>query len=268
MDASIARDLAPTGTLRASINLGNPVLAQGTAELPSGITVDLSREIAARLGVPVSFVCFDAARDSFDALRNGVADIAFLAIEPARATEVWFTEPYVIIEGVYAVPNDSAIVDAEGVDRAGVRIGVKEGSAYDLFLSRMLTHAEVVRGRDGIDAFRESDLEVAAGIRQPLSLAVSDDPSLRMLEPAFMQIRQAVATTRGSSSEVQRYLLTTVEECKADGFVARALERSGHDPALAAPPAAAADQSTTRTSGSTDSSSGPSPRSTSTTRPA
>jgi polar amino acid transport system substrate-binding protein len=93
MSASIARDLAPTGVLRASINLGNPVLARGTADAPSGITVDLSHEIAARLDVPVAFSCFDAARDSFGALRDGTADIAFLAIEPARAAEVWFTVP-------------------------------------------------------------------------------------------------------------------------------------------------------------------------------
>jgi polar amino acid transport system substrate-binding protein len=241
MSASFARDLAPTGVLRASINLGNPVLAQGTGDAPSGITVDLSHEIAARLGVPVSFSCFDAARDSFGALRDGAADIAFLAIEPARAAEVWFTEPYALIEGVYAVPGDSAINDADGVDRPGVRVGVKEGSAYDLFLSRTLTRAEVVRGRDGIDAFRDHGLEVAAGIRQPLARIADDDPSLRMLEPAFMQIRQAVAAPRELPSETRKILLLTVEALKANGFVARALERSGQDAALTAPPAVAGD---------------------------
>ncbi|GGR68069.1 ABC-type amino acid transport substrate-binding protein [Nocardioides luteus] len=115
-----AAELAPTGTLRASINLGNPVLAQGTLDAPAGVTVDIAREVARRLGVPVSLQCFDAARKSFEALRTGAADIAFLAVEPARAAEVEFTEPYVLIEGVYAVPADSPIRSADDVDRPGV----------------------------------------------------------------------------------------------------------------------------------------------------
>src|SRR5262245_4554210 len=108
-DPAIVTDLAPTGTLRASINLGNPLLAQGQPDAPSGVTVDLSREIAARLGVPVTFLCFDAARKSFEALSTAAADIGFLAIEPARAAQVQFTAPYVVIEGVYVVSDDSPI---------------------------------------------------------------------------------------------------------------------------------------------------------------
>ena len=150
-DPAVVADLAPTGVLRASINLGNPVLAQGTSDEPTGVTVDLAREIAARLGVPVSFACFDAARKSLAALIAGAADVAFLAIEPAREAEVSFTAPYVIIEGVYAVPDGSPITTAAEVDRPGVRVGVNEGSAYDLFLSRTLAHAQVVRGADGFD---------------------------------------------------------------------------------------------------------------------
>jgi polar amino acid transport system substrate-binding protein len=158
-------DLAPTGVLRASINLGNPVLAQGTPDAPAGVTVDIAREIAARLGVPVSFLCFDAARKSFEAMTTGLADICFLAVDPARAAEVAFTAPYVVIEGVYAVPTDSAFTTPADVDSPGVRIGVKQGSAYDLFLARTLQHATVVRGTDGVDAFRSEHLDAAAGIR-------------------------------------------------------------------------------------------------------
>src|SRR4051794_29818128 len=98
--SAVARDLAPTGPLRAAINLGNPVLAHGTPTEPGGVTVDLAREVAARLAVPVQFACVDAARKSFDALTSGAADLGFLAIEPARAAEVAFTGPYVLIEGV------------------------------------------------------------------------------------------------------------------------------------------------------------------------
>ena len=134
----IASDLAPSGALRAAINLGNPVLAQGTSVAPTGVTVDIGREIAARLGVGVEFACFDAARDSLAALLTGRADICFLGIEPARAGEVAFTAPYVLIEGVYAVPDRSPLATVADVDSPGVRIGVKRGSAYDLFLTRTL----------------------------------------------------------------------------------------------------------------------------------
>src|ERR1700689_3811781 len=151
----VRTDLAPTGTLRASINLGNPVLAQGTPTAPSGVTVDIARELGARLGVPVELVCFDAARDSLEAMRAGRADICFLAIDPARAETVAFTPPYVVIEGVFAVPPDSPLTSAADVDRPGVRVGVKQGSAYDLFLSRTLAHAEIVRGEEGTKVFTE-----------------------------------------------------------------------------------------------------------------
>jgi polar amino acid transport system substrate-binding protein len=237
---AVVADLAPAGVLRASINLGNPVLAQGTSDGPTGVTVDLAREIAARLGVPVSFACFDAARKSFEALNAGAADIAFLAIEPAREAEVSFTAPYVIIEGVYAVPNGSPITTASEVDRPGVRVGVKEGSAYDLFLSRTLMHAEVVRGSDGIDIFREQGLEVAAGIRQPLSRHLATHPGLRLVEPRFMQIRQAVATTKDRTDEAVAFLRELVETVKGNGFVAGALARSGQDATVAPPSWAAA----------------------------
>jgi polar amino acid transport system substrate-binding protein len=234
-DPAVVADLAPTGVFRASINLGNPVLAQGTSDRPAGVTVDLAREIAARLGVPVSFACFDAARKSFEALTSGAADVAFLAIEPAREAEVSFTAAYVIIEGVYAVPDGSPITTAAEVDRPGVRVGVKEGSAYDLFLSRTLTHATVVRGSDGIDVFREQGLEVAAGIRQPLSRHVTSQPGLRLVEPRFMQIRQAIATTKSRTDTAVAFLREFVETVKANGFVADALARSGQDATIAPP---------------------------------
>ena len=161
----IASDLAPSGVLRAAINLGNPVLAQGTSAVPRGVTIDIGREIAARLGVGVEFLCFDAARDSFAALMTGQADICFLGIEPARADEVAFTAPYVLIEGVYAVPDRSLLATVADVDSPGVRIGVQRGSAYDLFLSRTLRHATVVRGAEGTELF--VDREPGGGRRGP-----------------------------------------------------------------------------------------------------
>ena len=138
----IVKEFAPTGRLRAAINQGNSVLAQkGPNGEALGITVDLARELGKRLGVPVELVIFDGAGKAFDALKGGSLDIGFLAIEPVRAAEVDFTAPYVLIEGTYMVPKDSALKTIEDVDRAGVRIGVNKGSAYDLYLTRTLKHA-------------------------------------------------------------------------------------------------------------------------------
>ena len=234
--AAIAADLAPTGVLRASINLGNPVLAQGTAETPTGVTVDLAREIGARLGVPVDLVCFDAARTSYEAMAAGRADLCFLAVDPAREAEVAFTAPYVI-EGVYVVPRDSGLATVADVDRAGVRIGVKRGSAYDLFLTRTLQHASVVRGDEGVDAFRALGLEAGAGIRQPMARFVATHPDARLIEDRFMEIRQAVGTTRSRRPETVAFLRDLVEELKAGGFVTDALRRAGQSDATVAPPA-------------------------------
>ncbi|MFD0559429.1 amino acid ABC transporter substrate-binding protein (PAAT family) [Stackebrandtia endophytica] len=231
---AIADDLAPTGTLRASINLGNPVLAQGTADAPSGVTVDIARELGRRLSIPVDFACFDAARKSFDAMASGAADVCFLAVDPARETEVAFTAPYVVIEGVYAVPDISAITTIDDVDRDGVRIGVKQGSAYDLYLSRTLKHATVVRGTEGTDEYLAHGLDVAAGIRQPMTTFVDSRAGHRLLNGRFMQIQQAMGTTHTRRFETVDFLRSFVEELKDGGFIADSLRRSGQDSTLVA----------------------------------
>jgi polar amino acid transport system substrate-binding protein len=233
---TITDDLAPTGTLRASINLGNPVLAQGTPADPSGVTVDIARELAARLDVPVEFRCFDAARKSYEAMMAGDADLCFLAIEPVREAEIAFTAPYVVIEGVYAVPQDSPLTTAADVDRSGVRIGVKRGSAYDLFLTRTLQHASVVRGEEGVDEFRAQGLEAAAGIRQPMTAFVTAHPDVRLIDERFMQIRQSVGTAKSKRPETVQFLRDAVEELKATGFVGDSLRRANQSGAAVAPP--------------------------------
>ncbi|TDU87671.1 polar amino acid transport system substrate-binding protein [Kribbella voronezhensis] len=233
----VVKDLAAEGVLRASINLGNPVLAQGTAEEPAGVTVDIAREIGARLGVPVELICFDAARKSFEAMTSGRADICFLAIDPAREAEVAFTAPYVVIEGVYAVPRESSIRSAADVDRPGIRVGVKRGSAYDLYLSRTLQHATVVQDEEGTTAFRTHNLEVAAGIRQPITDYVASHPDLRVIPDRFMQIQQAVGTTKSRSPETIAFLWALIEDLKSTGFIASSLTRSNRPDATVAPPA-------------------------------
>jgi len=234
---SVAGDLAPSGVLRASINLGNPVLAQGTEAAPGGVTVDIARELARRLELPLELVCFDAARKSFEAMTTGRADLCFLAIDPARATEVAFTAPYVVIEGVYAVPRESALTTVAEVDAPGVRIGVKQGSAYDLYLTRTLREATVVRGAEGVDVFRAEGLEAAAGIRQPITRYVAEHPELRLIDERFMQIQQAVGTTKSKRPETVAYLHDLIEDLKSSGFVARSLAASGQADATVAPAA-------------------------------
>ena len=232
-----SKDLAPNGVLRAAINLGNPVLAQGTPAAPAGVTVDIARELGARLGIPVDLACFAAARESFEAMARGDADICFLAVEPARAAQVAFTAPYVVIEGVYVVPAGSGLAAPADLDRDGVRIGVNEGSAYDLFLSRTLGKASLVRGDDGITLFREQGLEAAAGIRQVITAFVAGNPEFRLVDQGFMQIRQALGTTLTRTPDTIRFLAAFIEDLKASGFIAAALRRSGQDAALVAPPA-------------------------------
>jgi polar amino acid transport system substrate-binding protein len=241
--ADVLKDLAPGGKLRAALNLGNSVLVQTDAATgqPKGVTPDLARELGWRLGVPVEFVTFDAAGKVFDAAKSGAWDIAFLAIEPVRAAEIEFTAPYVLIEGTYMVPADSPLQTIADVDRAGVRIAVGLGSAYDLYLSRTIKNATIVRataggGHEMIDLFVKDKLEVAAGVRQPLAAYAATHPEMRVMDGRFMDIRQAMGTPKGRIAGA-RYLAAFVEEVKASGFVADALKRSNQSAAVA-PPAA------------------------------
>ena len=235
----VLKDLAPTGKLRAAINLGNMVLAQkdpATGQ-PKGITPDLARELGRRLGVPVELVPFDAAGKVFEAVKTGALDVMFLAIEPVRANEIAFTAPYVLIEGVYMVPKDSKIASVADVDRDGTRIGVSRNSAYDLYLTRTLKHATLVRGDDGIALFVKDKLDAAGGVKQPLVAYAKTNPNVRILDGRFMEIRQAMGTPKGRGEAGARYLGAFIEEMKASGFVADALKRSNQPDAAVAPPA-------------------------------
>ena len=199
-----------------------------------GITVDLARELARRLGVGVELVIFDGAGKAFDALKSGATDIGFLAIEPVRAAEVDFTAPYVLIEGTYMVPKDSALKVIDDVDKPGIRIGVNKGSAYDLFLTRTLKSAQLLRGDDGVGLFKKDKLDAAGGVRQPLVAYAKTDPSVRVMDGRFMAIQQAMGMPKGRTAAVP-YLRAFVEEMKASGFAADALKRSNQPDAQVAP---------------------------------
>jgi polar amino acid transport system substrate-binding protein len=228
------KEFTPTGKLRAAINLGNPVLAQGTPQDPRGVTVDLARELAKRIGVPLELVPYDAAGKVAEGAKAGVWDICFLAIEPVRAAEIAFTGPYVLIEGVYMVPKDSALKTVADVDHDGVRIGVNKNSAYDLFLTRTLKAAKLIRSEDGVATFVKDKLEATAGVKQPIVAYAKTDPNVRVIDGRFMEIRQAMGTPQGRPAAAA-YLKTFVEEMKASGFVADALKRSNQPDAAVAP---------------------------------
>jgi polar amino acid transport system substrate-binding protein len=235
--------LAPTGTLRAAINFGNPVLAQHDAATGEarGVSVDLARELARRATLPVALIPYDTARAVFEASGSNAWDIAFLAIDPARATRIRFTAPYVIIEGGYVVRADSPVHAIGDIDRPGVRIAAADRSAYDLFLTRTLSHAELVRaptGEAALQRFLRDRLEALAGVKAALRTAVEADPQLRLIDGRFMAIEQAVGVPkRGDDDAAWRYVCAFIEDAKASGLVADALERSGQRDAVVAPAA-------------------------------
>lgn len=234
------KELAPTGSLRAAINFGNSVLAQKGADgTPQGISADLARALAKRLGVPVTFVPFQAAGKAFEAASQNAVDVLFVAIEPARASQVDFTPPYVLIEGTYLVLKDSPLKEVADVDKPGIRIAVGRASAYDLYLTRNLKSATLVRAATGgccamIDLFREQKLEAVAGVRQPLVEYAKAHPDVHVMAGRFQEIRQAMGTPKGRPAAAA-YLRGFIEEMKASGFVADALKRSNQPDAQVAP---------------------------------
>lgn len=197
ISSHIIQSLTPTGKLRASINLGNPILANRDpiTQQPVGVSIDLANTLAQRLDVEVEFVVFDTAAKSVEAVTQEQADIGFFAIDPLRGEGISFTAAYVLIEGSYMVRMDSAIQSNDEVDRAGHRVTVGKGSAYDLYLTREIKKAEIVRAPSSpavVDVFVEQGLEVAAGVKQQLEADVKRIPNLRLLPGRFMVIQQAM----------------------------------------------------------------------------
>ena len=238
--AHVRQALAPTGKLRASINLGNPILAgrPTPAGEPFGVSIDLARAFAQRLGVEIELVVLDTANQSVQAVRGEQADIGFFAIDPLRGEGIAFTAPYVLIEGAYMVPQTSPIQSNEEVDRPGVRVVVGQGSAYDLFLTRELKQAEIVRAPSSpkvVDVFVAQMLEVAAGVKQQLEADQRRLAGYRLLPGRFMVIQQAMGLPQSRGAEAAQTLAAFVQEMKASGFVAEALRRHGIQGASVAP---------------------------------
>ena len=235
--------LAPSGLLRAAINFGNPILATRNAAggQASGVSVDLARELGRRLGVPVELVPFDSAGRTVEAGKRGAWDIAFFAIDPLRGGDYDYSAAYVVIEGAYMVRIDSPIRANAEVDRPGIRVAAARGSAYDLYLSRELKQAKIVHAptsQEVTDLFLKQNLDVAAGVKQQMEADAKRVPGVRLLEGRFMVINQAMGMPKGRPAGLA-YLRAFVEEMKASGFVAAALERHGIQGAAVAAPASA-----------------------------
>ena len=230
----------PTKKLRASINLGNPILANKDPQsgLPFGVSIDLAKNFAKLLGVELELVVFDSAGKSVEAVTAEKADIGFFAVDPLRGEGIGFTAPYVLIEGAYLVKNDSSIQANEEVDDAKNKVVVGKGSAYDLFLSRELKHAEIVRAPTSptvVDVFVKEAYDVAAGVRQQLEADMKRFAGFRLLPGRFMVIQQAMGLPKSYGSEAAEFLREYVEEMKSSGFVAQSLKRHGIEGASVAP---------------------------------
>lgn len=231
MTDDIVAQLAPTGTLRAGINMANVLLVTERPENgdPGGVGPDFARAIADRLGVPVSYVQFPTPGEVADAVDDGVWDIGLIGAEPSRAEKIEFTAAYVEIEATYMVWDGSAFKSVEDVDAPGVRIAVSGRSAYDLYLTRTLQHAELVRakGLPGAQAlFVNEKLDALAGLRPAMNDALPDIPGAKILDGKFTAVQQAVGCKK-SSAAAAKFLSDFVEESKANGLVASLIEKHG-----------------------------------------
>lgn len=238
---SIRSAFTPAGKLRASINLGNPILASSGADgSPGGVSVDLAREFARVLGTELELLVFDAAGKSVEAVVAERADFGFFAIDPVRGADIAFTAPYVLIEGFYLVKDASPIRSNAQVDATANRVVVGKGSAYDLYLTRELKQAEILRAPTSptvVSTFLESGAEVAAGVKQQLEADAAKRGGLRLLDQRFMVIQQAMGVPKSRGSEAAAFLARFVEQMKASGFVADALQRHRIKGASVAPAA-------------------------------
>jgi polar amino acid transport system substrate-binding protein len=236
-------ELAPTGKLRVGINYGNFLLVTSytPGAEPRGPAPDLGRELARRLGVPVEFIAFDTAGRLADGVKSGAWDVAFLGAEPQRAGEIAFTAAYLEIPATYLVPAGSPIRSVAEVDRDGVRIAVTERAAYELYLSRTIKHAQLVKtqGVDGAyNRFVADRLEALSGLKPRLLQDVAKLPGARLLDGQFTAVQQAVGAPKGRAAAA-RYLREFVEDVKASGLVAEAIARNSVNGVSVAPPAPA-----------------------------
>jgi polar amino acid transport system substrate-binding protein len=237
---ALRAEFAPSGTLIAGVNFGNPVIAQKdpVGGDPRGVGPELARELARRLGVPIRYEVFDTAGKMADAMKQGKLDVAMLAVDPERAQDIAFSAPYVLIEGTYLVRKDSPLARVQEFDRPDLTIAVGLKTAYDLWLTRNATRAKLVRlptSQAAVDEFLAGRADAAAGVRQPLSAVARKDPGTRVIGDSFMSIGQASGVPKARTASA-KFLHAFIEDAKASGFVDRKLRESGVSDAKVAPP--------------------------------
>ncbi|MFN5509804.1 MAG: transporter substrate-binding domain-containing protein [Burkholderiales bacterium] len=230
--ADLMEWFAPTGRLRATINIGNPILASRNPQsgAVSGVSVDLAQGWADQLGVPLELIVVETAAASVDRVARDESDIGFFAIDPKRGEGVFFTDPYLLIEGCYLVRNDSPLTANEAVDQPGLRVVVGQGSAYDLYLSRELKAASIERAPSSpavVEHFLATGADVAAGVKQQIADEAARIGGLRLLPGRFMQIRQAMGCPRSRGEAAAQALRDYIVRTKAAGTVAASLARHG-----------------------------------------
>ena len=236
----VSQHMAPTGTLRAVINLGNPILARQDPATGQavGVSVDLAQALAKQLQVPLTLIPVTSAGQSVEVVTRGQADVGFFAIDPVRGQGIAFTPPYVVIEGSYLVKQDSPLLRNEQVDQASHRVVVGLGSAYDLFLTRALTQAQLVRAPTSpqvVSFFMAGTYDVAAGVKQQLEADAQQTPGVRLLPGHFMLIEQAMGQPKDRSPLARETLARFVAEMKSSGFVRDSLQRHRIEGAVIAP---------------------------------
>jgi polar amino acid transport system substrate-binding protein len=237
----IVAELAPTGALRAGINMSNFLLVSGTTPSgdPVGVAADVARAIADRLGVPIAYKPFARPGLLADAAEDNVWDVGLIGAEPARAKKIAFSPAYVEIASTYLVPAGSPLTAIEQVDRPGVRIAVTARTAYELWLSRNIKHAELVMSEsldEALEQFVAEKLDALAGLEPRLLQDVEKLPGAKILEGQFSAVQQAVGTLRTHEAGAA-FLRDFVEEAKASGLIASLIERHHIKGLSVAPPA-------------------------------
>jgi len=227
---AVRRQLTSAGVLRVGINYGNVVLAKRETPdaTPTGVAIDVAREIARRLGTTATFVGYPDAGSVVD--EAGKAwDVAFVGIDPARAAVVAFTSPYVAVDATYMVQDGSSIRTQADIDRPGVKIAAGPRSAYGLFLRRSLKRAELVpvTGDAALAALQAGTVTAVAGLRSSMVLTAARTPGLRVLPGNFTGINQGLAVPIANKA-ARAYLESIVTELKRSGFIAEAVRRTGY----------------------------------------
>lgn len=227
----VKQQLAPTGVLRAGINLSNFLLVSGTAAdgSPQGISPDIANLVASTLGLPCELICFDRPGKLADAVNQNIWDIGNIAFEAERAQTLDFSHPYVVIEANFLVRHDDNFLTNDDVDRAGIKIAVSERSAYDLWLTDHFSQAQIIRApsiQAAHDLFFEKKVDVLASLKSKLLEDMVNHSDLRMINPPFTAVKQSIGLAKGKAESIA-FINALIAQSIENGWIAAQLEIHG-----------------------------------------